>query len=258
MNRATLSVDPTGMLDIPTVVAKFNSFAKAKTILQEAKKVFPNKGLYITQFDPGTIVLNPEGYIQISGDNKEAGIYLRSNLPIDVAVGVLLFEVIRARHDGDVRKISAEAAAGKVSRADYGTRLEKLSYKYIGLHAAIATEAVQKKIWAPQANRLAGVYKSEQHYLKSADVAADPTQPDETHTGVYRKYWDILFKKAWEDAQKKKGKAQHGQSPSPGSLWRLSIACLPTVPRPEAWPGNGSVPFVDLLPPTKLDDMYQY
>lgn len=204
-NNPTNATDPTGLqaLSVDEVMKKFNAFNEARRYFDSAKKNFKD-GIQVKTFRPGTVSGNPDGYIAITLQNTKATIYLRDDLKVDKAVSVLLFETLRGYYDLEIRKLNEDAEAGKVSRTEYGLRNERQSFKVIEIHRQVTQRAIDKKIWAEGTNTFKNLYKTFDEYMKVADRPSDPSRPDETHTGEYRKQWDRLYKKAWEKRNKEK------------------------------------------------------
>jgi hypothetical protein len=202
--------------DIDKALEKFKSLPEAKKLLEDAAKKLGIKEVRIKLIDEqqqkriGLAGLQT-GYFEIGANI----IWLQPNLELDEAITTILSEVTRAYYAKDKETFYKEAFEGKYGRNEYAVKEEEWSYKSVKLFKQIVEKGIKGKVWSAETDPEPGPVPSLEEFLKKKDKPLPGGDPDDTHTGFYRKQWDRVFKKAYEKRQKEK---------------KMGFLCLPWIP----------------------------
>jgi len=139
-------------------------------------------------------------------DPKNNKILIAPGMTRDQVLAALLFEMVRAANKGQYEQIEKDAADGKLSREEYGRKQERLSYTYFAEAAKVARNAVREKAWPPGCD----VYSPNKKLFRTFDdfykYQNNPANfPGKvSHTEVFRRSWDLMYREAYEKKRKKK------------------------------------------------------
>lgn len=109
---------------------------------------------------------------------------------VDSATSTLLYELVRAKHAGDQLDLDAKANKGTLTKNEYSTACERLSYQYMAEHHTIAAKGVTNNQWIASIDKfkgaLAGDFSTFDKYLASAKSTG--------HYHVFENRYDNLRK----------------------------------------------------------------
>jgi RHS repeat-associated protein len=180
------------------LIDKLKSCPEAAALLDSALKKISDGKINIIRFKKGDVIngIKFDGRAYYVPKNT---IYLRSDLSEDIALGALLYELIRIDMWEDEEVIRKKAVNGDFNRDSYAIEREKLSYKYLALHHEISSKCVAAKKWSDMSDLfgadLGGRWKTFEKYFEFQNTPRAGGGVDDCHAGEYRKIWDRRFKK---------------------------------------------------------------
>lgn len=171
---------------------------KAGEVLNDVFKAYGKVGLQIS-----SKLSYSAAYARDSGDKAYPGgvVVIRKGENLDIGVGAMLLELLRAKHYKKYEAIEEKARKGELSREAYVVEQEKWGFELVQEQRRIALEGINAKVW--QDKSAYRVFADFDTYYKFQNNPAN-FESKKAHTEAFRETWDMLYKDIWEAKNKKK------------------------------------------------------